>query len=340
MKVLVIGCGSIGRRHITNMRALYKDDIEIMAYRTFAKAGHLTEDFFEKYEVDQYSSFKKALSKKPDVTFITNPTSLHIPFATKAAEAGSHLFIEKPLSNNMKGIKRLQNIVKHKRLITFIGFNLRFYPVLNKVYEMIQKKEKGDIISIRAEAGSYLPEWHHNENYSSNYSAIKELGGGVILDYSHEIDYTNWLLGKSDEIQQVFCYGGKYSNLNINTEDTAEILMKSDKSIISIHLDYLQHPATRKCTIVCTKGKINIDLINQTGKVFDNFGGFLEISMDSYFDRNSSYITELNYFFDCIKQKKQATPDIEEGKHILEIALAAKKSMRVRKPIRVVPNPS
>ena len=334
MKVLFIGCGSIGKRHIVNIRQLFKSDVEILAYRTFAKSRHLHEDFFDEYSIQQYDSLNKALSQRPEVTFITNPTSLHIPAAIKAAYSGSHLFIEKPLSNDLKGIAKLEQLVKKKKLTTFVAFNFRFLPILVTINRVIATKEIGDILSIRAEVGQYLPEWHPHEDYSKNYSAIKSLGGGVILDLIHEIDYTRWLLG-GDEIQEVFCYSSKFSKLNIETEDIAEILMRTKKAVVSIHLDYLQHPSTRICQIIGTKGKALIDIQSNTGKVFDHYGGITEFHPNSYFEMNFTYQDELKYFFDCVKKRKRTIIDITEGKKVLELALAVKKSARLSKPIKI-----
>lgn len=333
MKILFIGCGSVGRRHIQNIRSIYKMEHTIMAYRTLAKSRHLTESFFEENKVEQFSSLQKALDKKPDVTFITNPTGLHIPMAIKAAESGSHLFIEKPLSNNLKGINKLKKIIKEKRLITFIGFNLRFYPILQAIKKELLKNKIGKIISIRAQVGQYLPSWHPNEDYSISYSASKKLGGGVILDLIHEIDYTRWLLG--EEIQEVFCYGGKYSKLNIETEDNAEILMKSKNSVVSLHLDYLQYPLTRDCTIIGTKGRIGIDLSGKKASIHDLGGRSTELTLENYFDRNISFMEEIRYFFDCVKKKRKSIIDINEGYKILKIALAAKKSIECGLPVMI-----
>lgn len=335
MKVLIIGCGSIGRRHISNIRTLFKEreDVDILAYRTFIRSGHLNENFFRNNNVRQFSSLTEALSKKPDVTFITNPTSLHVPFAIKAARAGSHLFIEKPLSHNLKGINELEHLVAQKKLITYIGFNLRFFPILSEVRRIIKKKEIGRIISIRAEVGQYLPSWHPNENYRTGYSANRSLGGGVILDLIHEIDYTRWLLG--EEIKEVFCYGGKYSSLNIDTEDIAEILMKSKSSVVSIHLDYLQSPMFRQCKIIGDKKTIIIDVPANFAKVHAPSGSFVEISPGSFFEKNISFLDEIRYFFECVEENTPTDIDIREGAKILKIALAAKESMRKGKPIKI-----
>lgn len=305
-----------------------------MAYRTFAKSRHLDEDFFRKNKITQYSSLTKALSENPDVTFITNPTSLHIPVAIKAAESGSHLFIEKPISDSMEGVQKLQRIISKKKLTACIGFNMRFCPILIAIEKALKQKEIGDVISIRAEVGQYLPEWHPSEDYSHNYSALKELGGGVILDLIHEMDYVRWLAG--EEINQVFCDGGKYSKLKIETEDIAEILLRTKKSILSVHVDYLQYPMVRRCSIIGTTGKIEADLINNSGRIYDHFGSFVDLSLNSYFEPNFSYIDEISYFFYCIKHKiKYPIIGIDEGIIALKIALAAKKSMNTGKSINL-----
>lgn len=328
MKILFIGCGSIGRRHITNLRSILKKNVEILAYRTFLKSHHLEENFFKDYHVKQFSSLKEALDQKPDIAFITNPTSLHIPVALKAAKAGCHLFIEKPLSHNLKGINELEFIVKKKKLITFIGFNLRFHPIIMEVSDLLFKKEIGDIISVRTEVGSFLPNWHSHENYSTNYSALPDLGGGVVLDLIHDIDYTtSFVKGGYHSVDDVYCVGGKYSKLKIKTEDIAEIVMRAGNSILSVHMDYLQHPPVRKSTIIGTKGVLDIDLIKNQGMFHSLDNTFLEIKPSFYLDPNLSYMDELRYFLDCIKKKKQTFADITDGKQILQIALAAKKSM-------------
>ena len=144
MKVLVIGYGAIGRRHVKNL--LENTNLEIIIY---TRRDDL--DSLKRKNVKTYHSLKKCLSEKPDIGFITNETAYHIPIAIKLAKAGLDLFIEKPLSDSMKGIPTLMQIVKQKKLVTQIGYHLRFHPCIIKIRKLLKQKKIGKIISIQAE---------------------------------------------------------------------------------------------------------------------------------------------------------------------------------------------
>ena len=127
---------------------------------------------------------------------ITTPTASHLSLALEAAEHGCHLFIEKPLAHAWQGVDRLVDLVEHGRLVTLVGCNLRFHPGLRAVKNLLAEKAVGRVIAVRAEVGQYLPDWHPEEDYRKNYSARRALGGGIVLDAIHEIDYVRWLLGE------------------------------------------------------------------------------------------------------------------------------------------------
>ena len=130
MKYLFVGLGSIGQRHLTNLRKFTQD--QILAVRTNLKNR---EEFDKKYNLKSFTNIDDALKEKPDVTFITNPSSLHIPIAQKAAESGSHLFIEKPISHNLEGVEKLFSTLKENNKQLFVAFNYRFHPNLMKIKE-------------------------------------------------------------------------------------------------------------------------------------------------------------------------------------------------------------
>jgi len=233
MKLLVIGCGSIGERHIRNLKALSVGDI----IANDISVNRLVE--IEKaYGIKTYIDIEEALAQKPDAVLIATPTSSHLPQALVASKRGCHLFIEKPLSHTLDGVDELIEIVAQKKLVALISCNMRFHHSILLMKELLDRGSIGKVISARLQSGFYLPDWHPDEDYRESYSANKHLGGGVILDGIHEIDYIRWFLG---EIRQVFCFAGKFSNLEIDTEDIAEILLKFETGAIAeIHLDYIQ----------------------------------------------------------------------------------------------------
>ena len=163
------------------------------------------------------------LLEKPDIGFITNETAYHIPVAIKLAKSGLDLFIEKPLSNIMKNVKELTKLVEIKKLVTLMGCNLRFDKCIKEIKHLVDQQTIGKIISVKVECGTYLPDWHHDENYSNSYAAREELGGGVVLTCIHELDYLFWFFG---EIKEVFSMTGKFSNLKINASDLSAIILR------------------------------------------------------------------------------------------------------------------
>ncbi len=188
MKILITGFGSIGKRHLENIISEKNNQIIIWTERK--NLG------FKNNNIKIFNSLKKCLSEKPDVAFITNETIHHIPTALELARNNLDLFVEKPISNSMKNVNKLCKIVEQKRIITLIGCNLRFHTCIQKIKELIESKTIGDIISVKVECGTYLPDWHPNEDYSNGYAARDDLGGGVVLTCIHELDYLYWFLAR------------------------------------------------------------------------------------------------------------------------------------------------
>jgi predicted dehydrogenase len=316
VKVLFVGLGSIGKRHLNNLLSLAQET-EVLVYRH----SKVEEDSLFK----QYTDYEEALQEFPDAVFICNPTYLHVEFAIKAAEKGCHLFIEKPLSHNLNGVNELIETVRKKNLIAFIGCNLRFHPGLKKVKNLIEMKYIGEIYSISVFAGQYLPDWRPHQDYRTTYSATEEKGGGVILDLIHEFDYLYWLLG---DFNEVCAFSGKVSDLEINSEDIAEILLKTESDVIAhIHLDYLQRKYSRGCKIIGEKGTIIWDYSTNVIREFN----ILDNEWKSYhieFDLNKMYVEEMKHFLKCIKHNDRPLVSLEDGKRVLEVAAAAKKSAK------------
>lgn len=329
MKILIIGCGSIGTRHLKNLISISAG--EIIAYRTRKKK---IRDIEEKYHIKTYSDLDEALDQNPDAALITNPTSLHIQTALTAANHGCHLFIEKPISHNLNGIDELMNITRKKTLVVLIGCNLRFHPCMKFVKKLIDTNRIGKVISARVQMGQYLPDWHPWEDYRAMYSAHRSLGGGIILDAIHELDYVRWLLG---DVDQVFSLSDKLSDLDIDTEDVAEILMKfKNGTIAEVHLDYIQRYPGRSCEIIGDKGSILLDLIKGIVNVYTSEKKEWELyEKPEEYEMNQTYIDEMSHFINCIKGKERPLISIEDGVEVLKLALAAKDSARTGKLIEI-----
>jgi len=329
MKYLLLGCGSIGQRHLNNLKTI--TDGEIIAYRTREKKVKKLENDLD---IKTYSNLAEALNQSPDAVLVTNPTSLHIQSALDAAKQGCHLFIEKPISNTLVGIDELIDIVRKKNLVVLIGCNLRFHPCLQFIKKLLDEKRVGKVISARVQMGQYLPDWHPWEDYRTMYSAQKSLGGGIILDAIHELDYISWFLG---DVTQVFSFSDKLSDLDIDTEDVAEILLRLKSGVIAeVHLDYVQRYPNRSCEIIGEEGSILLNLKEGTVKVYTAEKMEWEVfEQPKGYDINQTYIDEMVHFISCIEGKEEPLISITNGLKVLNIALAAKESAMSGKIINI-----
>lgn len=326
MNFLVIGCGSIGQRHIRNLKNLGH---QICGYE---RDPFRAKQVGEQYGIEIFTDFKAALRRKYDGAFICTPTSLHIPVSIELAKKGINLFIEKPISNSLKNIDKLVTIINKKYLVSLIGCNMRFSSGLKLVKRIMDENKIGKILSVKIEYGFYLPYWHPYEDYRKGYSANKSLGGGVILDDIHEIDMLCWLFG---EVKEVFCFADKISNLEIDTEDVAEIFLKFKKGTIAqIHLDYLQQTYRRYYEFIGEKGLVAWDYVTQSVKLYSMRTGHWKVFHKSI-NPNSEimFIDEVKHFISCIRHKKQSVNDISSARKTLEVALACYNSARKRKII-------
>lgn len=333
MKILVVGLGSIAKRHIRNIKEINPDS-KIVVWRQHSRNIDLGDlnNFVEKV----FFSQEEALEWKPEVTFITNPASKHCETALIFARRGSHLFIEKPLSVDIEPLDELLAECKKRKLITMVGYMLRFFEPINIIKRAIEKNHIGKILAIKASVGQNLLTWRPDKRYQDTVTAKRELGGGVLSELSHELDYVRWLVG---EISSVSVLAGKISSLVIDVEDIAEINIKFESGVFgNIHLDMLDLATNRSCRVIGTKGTIKWDYSVSDNRVM-LYSAESNSWRDLYFsentDRNDMYKQELNHFFGCIKEKKNTLISLEDGKRIVEIISAAKVSAEKGEAISV-----
>lgn len=329
MRFLIVGCGSIGKRHLSNLRLLSAG--EAIAYDTKPERR---EEVGEKYGVKAVSDFEEAMQQKPDAVLVCTPTSLHINYALTAVRRGCHVFIEKPISHIMEGVDELIDIASAKKLVTLVGCNFRFHWGLKLAKKLLDEGKIGRLLCARAEFGQYLPDWHPWEDYKKGYSANKALGGGIILDAIHEIDYVQWMIGKVDAVS---CFTGKLSSLDIDTEDMAEILLRSKDGVIAnVHMDYVQRVYNRSCELIGEEGIINWSFQDNQVRLYSaKDKDWQSWAPNVPYEVNEMYVAEMEHFLRCIKREEQPILGAKEAKGELEIALAAKKSSESGKVINL-----
>jgi predicted dehydrogenase len=344
MKILVVGLGGIGQRHVRNLRTLLSYDVEILAYRVRRLTQVITptlqidieRDVEKEYRLKAFRDLETALAQKPDIALICNPSSLHVPMASACVEAGCDIFVEKPLSSDLAGVIELQSALKRKGRIAMVGYQLRFHPCFLRLQQIVQTGLLGNLLGVRAIVGEYLPGWHRYEDYRTGYAARADLGGGVILSQIHEFDYLFALFGKA---KRLFSIGGHWSNLEIDVEDIASTLMQCEFEgrPLPIHLqqDYLQRPGQRQCEVVGDAGKAILDFANLTVALFGADGALADRFSCEGFDRNQLFLDEIRHFLDCVRTRSKPVVDLGEGAWSLQLALAAKESIATGRVIEL-----
>ncbi len=330
-KIMVVGLGSIGRRHVQNLKTVCPD-VSIAAWKQSGKARSL--DGMEKWVDTVFYTAEDALAWKADAALVTNPATQHIETARLLAEADIPLFVEKPLSHTLDGVDELLQFCKQRSVNITLGYNFRFYAPFLRIRELLQEGRIGRLMSVRAEVGQYLPDWRPTQDYRQSVSARSELGGGVLLELSHEIDYIRFLAG---EIVSVSAQASRLSNLEINAEDTADLLFKLSSGVMgSIHLDMTDRAQTRKCRLVGTEGTILWDGIkHQVDFYLAKNKSWEAIYSGENYDRNEMYLEELRHFVDCVENKKTPSVTGNDGRRALQIVLAAKQSAKIGKVVTI-----
>jgi len=321
----VVGRGSIGTRHIKNLKALSCGNIISFSESSDAQKD---EEYKAKYAVETFHDIDEVRRRKPEVFIIAAPTSKHIEYALIAAGMKSHIFMEKPVSHSLDGIDKLKKEVSDKQLVFFTANNFRFHPVFIKFKELIDGDRFGRILFARIQAGQYLPDWHPWEDYRQGYSARRDLGGGVVLTLQHEIDYAYWLFGAFKHIKS---YVKKIGDIEADVEDIASIIIETEKgSLIEIHLDYLQRPAKRTIQIQGTKGSVDYRMGDRYLKFyhFENQSEEAVLDINGY-DNNEMYMEEMKYFINCISGEKNTISGLMDGIYVLNACLEIKQGFKI-----------
>lgn len=332
MRALFVGLGSIGQRHLNNFKNIIGDEAEILVYRetdhnVLIKNCRVSPcvSLQHYYGFTQVRTLNDGLKEKPDVVFIANPSSKHLGIALKAARKGCNLFIEKPLSNTLRGVDLLEKIVNLKDLIATVGYQMRFHPCYKFVYKILSEKKYGDVISASFEWGTYLPNHHPYEDYRRGYAAKKNLGGGAVLGLSHEIDMINSFWGQPEKLYAV---GGKLSYLDMDVEDTVSILMGFKRGSlifpVTLFLSYAQKKEIRKFRIQLENALVLCDLLNNRVTLFRDSNGIIIQKDFSNLNRNDRFMEEMSEFINAVRKKQQFSISLYDGIEALKLAMRIK----------------
>tara|TARA_B100000925_G_scaffold290923_1_gene277376 strand:- start:1632 stop:2663 length:1032 start_codon:yes stop_codon:yes gene_type:complete len=340
MNILIIGLGSIGQRHLRNLK-LIESKSNFYAIRTNRKKSApllnnfnqvLKGDIKKKYSLSYFNSIYEICKNniKIDCAFVCTPSSKHISQVIELLKYNIHCFVEKPLGSSSKQLSALENLLKKKKkLITMMGYQLRFNPIMQYLNEVIKKKSPiGKLYYANIHHGENIKDFHPYEDYRISYAANKKLGGGVILSQIHEIDYFLHLFSNY-KIKSATFNSSKISDLNIDVEDIFSsnfVLQKNNnKMFCNINLNYFERPKKRKFYLIGSGGTLVACFNTQKIYIFKN--GKRRI-LKFNFRRNDIFIKEIKFFISKVKSKKLISKDLNifNGIKTLRFALKLKKN--------------
>jgi predicted dehydrogenase len=316
----IVGLGSIGCRHLRLAREL-RSDLNIVAVRS--RKGKKIEE--EKLVDSVVYSLEDAIGCGIEAAIIATPAVYHVQQAIELMEKGIHVLIEKPLSHSLDNVNKLLRIAKISKLVGLVGYCLRYDPGALKFNKMLNNQKIGQILNAQVECGSYLPDWRKGLDYRNSVSAKAELGGGVLSELSHELDYIRWFFG---DMKSVYANIQNSGTLDINVEDSADMIFESELGFsVSAHLDFNSRNTRRKCIVRCANGDLIWDAIaNKVIWLPANGSAELETYKS---DRDYIYKEQLKHFFDCIENKKLPSVSIYDGVAVLHMIDSIKESHKI-----------
>ena len=336
MKILFLGLGSVGQRHLRNINNLTKGSNN---YFTLTNRKEIFEidhklnlnkdiDILKEYELETFENINDAFKNNPELTIISSPSAFHYEQAKIALENNSHVFLEKPATLNSEECKSLIELSKTKNKKIAVSFQMRFMPWINEVKSIIDSKKYGNPVFVQSIVSEFMPLWHEYEDYRYTYAAKKVLGGGVTFTQIHEFDYLYYIFGEIDYISSI---SGKFSDLEIDVEDTSISLLMAKQNKhnfpINVSQDYLGNPKKRELNIQFSYANLKCNLLEGTIEINENNVG-KTIKSFSYFERNDAFINQMKVFLDSLDKKNIDPPvNLKEAYKSIKIAELIKNNM-------------
>ena len=327
IEAVVVGVGSMGQRHIRNLR-IVAPEASISAVATRVSSESVPEG------ADRiFSSLADALVLRPSVAVIASPAPLHAEHGLACAKAGAHLLVEKPIATNLAAAEELVEACRRANLALMVGYTLRFTRGLPAIRDLVRKGGLGEVYYARAVVGQYLPDWRPQRDYRRSVSARHKLGGGALLELSHDIDAICYVLGQP--VEWVTSEIARLGDLEIDVEDWATVIIGFGSARGSVHMDFLRRDPTRELVVVGSRGTAT----------WDAWSGDLEMRIDGDSrspirtlepgDRNEMYLAQLRAVLRASEGEPVMGADGASGIRTLEIVEAAFKSAEIGKRIEI-----
>ena len=327
-KYLVVGAGNISKKHIDNIKRLKRNSLVF----NLSSSGRNIDP--QSNNADYLlRNFQEAHEHKFSAVIIASPASFHIEHALFFSSLKIPLLIEKPLSDNLKKYEEASNALLDLNEKIKIAYNLRYLNSMVFFKNFLRENLLGKIYSVQSEVGQNLINWRPKKNYKHTVSSNKKLGGGALLELSHELDYLTWIFG---DIQSVFCKLSNTNHFDIDVEDNVESILQTKSGLcINLHMDFLQNKTIRKCKVIGEKGTLDFDLLENKIIHYQENEKIEIIYNENVFDQNQPYIDMLQDFLNPDTEKLNNLASLDEAKYVLAIIEAMRASSKENSLIKV-----
>ena len=317
-RVLIIGVGSIGERHVRCFQATGRAVVSICEPNEERRL-----DVGDRYDVDRaYASLDDAVNDPFDAAVVAVPANLHVTVALPMAEAGCHLFVEKPLSTSLEEVSRLRQVVSDKGLVAVVGYQHRVNPVLVDMKETIDSRRFGNPVQIVSTCGQHFPTYR--PAYREIYFADRTTGGGAVQDsITHILNAGEWLVGP---IQSLVADTAHQILDGVDVEDTVHILTRQGPVMGCYALNQYQAPNEITVTVVCERGAVRWEVHNHRWRWMVEPGGDWSDVQFEVQERDVPYLRQAEVFLDALEGGTEVHCSLDEGIQALKVNLAVLRS--------------
>lgn len=320
MKVLIIGTGSIGRRHLANLSRLLPD-MEVVIWRP-GRPG--ADDRSRELGATVVADLDQA--RPFDLAVVANPSALHAQALLELIPLKVPLYLEKPLVTDAGQLEAVARCIRDHGYDapSLSGCNLRFLPSLQRLKAAIDDGMAGEICRVSMQVGQWLPDWRPGTDYRQSYSADPARGGGVVFDLVHELDAARWLFGEMSALQAL---AGHSHELGVASESQALINMRADRdsALVAVGMDYIARPPVRRYEIYGSRGTLVWDLFERRLAFHDGTGGHSLSDASDDFDVPGTYTTAMRELLDAINNGGPTSQGIDEAMASARLAIQVKE---------------
>jgi len=332
MKVAVIGCGSMGTKHIKHLLELGHDvsicDINI----------HRLNEVAKKFKIDKKcQNFRDLLDLGSlDAVVVATDTALHAKISCYFAQKSISYYSEIPISDSLADLKSLTTTTIENNVVSMVGMVWRFHPAIQKIKQLVQDGIIGKVNTISSYGGEYLPDWHPNESYKREYSALTSKGGGVIVTNISGLDYLRFICG---DVESAFAVYDSISHIDIEAEDFFMGILQFKNGVFAqIYSDFFQRSVEHRLDIVGDKGKIRWDHNHKVVRLC-SFADAPTGKWEEYpYELNNFhtlYKEEMKHFLFCVQERKESIIPVHDNVRSVIISVALKQSFIERKMVNV-----